>query len=330
MISAVTRKPFPVLTHINLRSSDDIAPILDQKFLGGSVPCLQTFLLRNIAFPSFPKLALSCCCLSSLTLWKIPIAAYISPEPMATCLAMLPSLEYLSIEFESPRSRPDRVGLPPPTRAVLPALILFEFKGVSEYLEDLVARIDTPKLIRLIIQLFMDLMFNIPRLYKFILCAESIRSLNAAEIVFSSSATQITFGVVIELEIICREPDWQASSMAQMCSQLSPLLSHVEQLDIREHTRGQERQGNGIDPMLFLELFHPFPAMQYLYIAGELRPLVARALQELTGDVATEVLPSLRHLVFRGPSPSGSIQKVFEGFITARQNSNHPVDVKWE
>ena len=326
---AVTRKPFPVLTDLSLTSYYETAPVLDEEFLGGSTPCLQGFSLHNIIFPAFPKFALSCSSLSHLKLWHIPIAGYISPEAMATCLATLPSLYWLYIGFQSPRSRPDRIGLPPPTRAVLPALIEFAFKGVSEYLEDLVARIDTPKLRWLTIHLFMDLIFNIPQLHKFIVRAGGIRSLNSAEIVFSSFASSIILGPV-DLQIICREPDWQASSMVQVCSQLSPLLSHAEQLHIHEGIPEQAQQGNGIDPMLFLDLFDTFPAVQYLLIYGELRPLVARALQELTEESTTEVLPSLRSLVFRGPSQSRSIQKDIQGFITARQDSNHPVDVEWE
>ena len=326
---AVTRKPFPVLTDLGLTSYDETAPVLHEDFLGGSMPCLQRFSLCKIGFPTFPKLALSCSSLSHLFLSQIPIAGYISPEAMATCLATFPSLRDLSIGFESPRSRPDRIGLPPPTRAVLPSLTRFRFKGVSEYLEDLVARIDTPNLFGLEIRFFMDLMFNIPQLHKFIVRAKGTKSLNSAQITFSSSDIEITVGHDVHLVIICREPDWQASSMAQVCSQLSPLLSHVEQLHIHDYMPGQERQGNGIDPTLFLELFHPFPAMQRLHIHSELIPLVARALQELTGDGATEVLPSLRRLVFQDPPPSGSIKKDIQGFITARQNSNHPVDVGW-
>ena len=327
--SAVIQKPFPVLKYLRLFSADEIAPVLHEESLGGSTPHLRTFHLWRIGFLEFPKLALSCSYLSQLILWDIPIAGYISPEAMATCLATLPSLRVLDIRFQSPRSHPNRIGRPSPTRVILPTLGHFEFKGVSEYLEDLVARINTPKLIRLVIQLFMDLMFNIPQLHKFIVRTERIRSLNSAEIVFYPQVSEIRSGPAIKLGISCREPDWQASSMARVCSQLSPLYSLVEQLAIREGTPGQSRRGNGIDPMQFLELFDPFPSLQHLHIYGELRPLVTRALQELTGETATEVLPSLRRLVFEGPPPSGSIQKDMQGFITVRQNSNHPVDVEW-
>ncbi|KAH9970256.1 hypothetical protein BJV74DRAFT_990567 [Russula compacta] len=252
---------------------------------------------------------------------------------MATCLATFPSLQSLSIEFQSPRSRPDRIGLTPPMRAVLPALNQFGFKGVSEYLEDLVSRIDAPKLNKLSIHLFMDLMFNNPQLHRFIACTEELRPLNPAKITLASSHIIISLGPlsrVVELRISCREPDWQASSMAQVCSQLSPLLSHVEQLDIHEYTSGHARQGNGIDPTQWFELFDPFPAMQHLHINDELGPLVARALQELPGESAPEVLPTLRSLFFKGPSPSKSIQEDIRTFIVARQHSNHPVDVHWE
>ena len=327
-LSAVMQKPFPVLKNLSHFSANEMAPVLHEEFLGGFAPHLRTFHLENIPFPEFPKLALSCSSLSELYLWNIPIAGYISPEAMTTCLATLPSLKYFSIGFKSPQSRPNQIGRPPPTRIFLPTLDYFQFNGVSEYLEDLVARIDTPKLDRLRIQLFMDLMFNIPQLHNFIVRSERI-SLNSAEIVFYPQASVICSGPAIVLEISCREPDWQASSMAQVCSQLPSLLSHVEQLAIREDTPGQTRQGNGIDTTQFLDLFDPFPALQQLHIYDELRPLVTRALQELTGESATEVLPSLHRLVFQGPPPSGSIQKDIQGFITARQNSNHPVNVEW-
>ncbi|KAH9970335.1 hypothetical protein BJV74DRAFT_262165 [Russula compacta] len=328
-LAVATQKSFSVVEYLHLSSTDNIAPVLHEDFLGGSAPHLRTFALHSIAFPAFPQLALSATHLSYLALLNIPIAGYISPEAMATCLATLPSLRWLSIGLQSPQSRPDRIGLPPPTRAVLPALINFSFKGINEYLEDLVARIDTPKLIWLDIVLFADLMFNILQLYKFVTRTEGIKPYNLANITFSATRIRIFLGYV-GLRISCREPDWQASSMAQVCNQLSPLTSRVESLEIRENTPGQARQGNGIDATQWFELFDSFPAMQDLHIHDKLRPLVARALQELTEERATEVLPTLRRLYFKGPSLPGSIREDVQTFIAARQNSNHPVEVHWD
>ncbi|KAH9960334.1 hypothetical protein BJV74DRAFT_954593 [Russula compacta] len=329
-LAAMIRGPFPILTYLHLSSLDDIAPVLHEEFLGGSAPRLRTFILQSIAFPAFPRLASFASHLSSLTLHNIPIAGYISPEVMATCLATLPSLEDLSIKFQSPRSRPDRISLRPSTRAELPALIRFEFKGISEYLEDFVARIDAPKLFHLDIDLFMDLMFHIPQLYKFIARRpERFRRYNMASVTFSATRIQIYLALVW-LQISCREPDWQASSVAQVCNQLSPLTSWVKILRIGVGTPGQARQGNGIDTTQWFELFNSFPAVEALHIDDELRPLVARALQELTGERATEVLPTLRGLYFKEPSLPGSIREDIQRFIAARQHSNNPVEVHWD
>ncbi|KAH9977541.1 hypothetical protein BJV74DRAFT_149979 [Russula compacta] len=97
--SAVTRKSFPILTDLLLSSIDEIAPLLHEEFLGRSTPRLERFTLENIGFPAFPKFAMSAAHLSGLSLLDIPITGYISPEAMATCLATLPSLKWLSIKF---------------------------------------------------------------------------------------------------------------------------------------------------------------------------------------------------------------------------------------
>ena len=292
---AVTQKPFPVLTFLKLSSIDGM--VLPEEFLRGSAPHLRELHLQNIAYPAFPKLALSTTHLFRLSLYSIPITGYISPEAMATCLSTLPSLKYLIIEFQSPRSRPDRIGPPPPTHAALPALTFFMFRGVSEYLEDLVSRIDTPALTWFEMQLFMDLMFHIPQLHKFIARTKQIRRKDKATIVFYSFGAQMTLGDnEVHLMIKCKKPDWQASSMVQVCTQLSPLLSHVKLLRIREYRAAQVWKGNDIDTTLLFELFDHFPAAQELYISGELKPLIAQALQEPAGARAMEVLPALRNL----------------------------------
>jgi hypothetical protein len=63
----------------------------------------------------------------------------------------------------------DLLKRPPPlTRSVLSALTDFRFKGVSEYLEDLVARIDAPLLRELYITLFNQIVFDTPQFVQFI------------------------------------------------------------------------------------------------------------------------------------------------------------------
>jgi len=160
----VLHEPFPVLTDLLLISTDESVPVLPETFLGGFAPRLQSFGLSGIPFPSFPKFILSFTHIVALHLSEIPSSGYLSPEAMATCLAALPNLGFLFIGFRSPPSRLLQLSPPHLTRAALPALYSLDFSGVSEYFEDFVTRIYTPRLTRLSIVFFMDLIFDIPRL----------------------------------------------------------------------------------------------------------------------------------------------------------------------
>ena len=142
-VLAEMQEPFPALTSLLLRSRSEIAQIIPNSFLGGSAPRLRELTLDNIGFPGLRKLLSSATHLVELDLWRIPHSCYVSPEAMVTCLSTLTRLERLCLKFQSPQSRPDRESRRPPplTRSFLPALTYFRFKGVSEYLEDFVARI---------------------------------------------------------------------------------------------------------------------------------------------------------------------------------------------
>ena len=135
------QQPFPELTYLQVWSIDETVPVVPDSFLGGSAPHLEYLWLNGIPFPGLPKLLLSATHLVNLYLQFIPHSGYISPEGMVAALSTLTRLENLSLGFESPRSFPDRASRrpPPKTRSVLPILTRFSFKGVSEYLDELVA-----------------------------------------------------------------------------------------------------------------------------------------------------------------------------------------------
>ena len=142
------KEPFPMLTSLELSSHNKTAPVLPDPFLGGSAPRLEELRLYGIPFPGLPKLLLSTTDLVDLRFDLIPHSGYISPEAMVTALSTLTSLERLDLGFESPRSQADRESrrLPPLTRVSLPALISLTFKGDSEYLEDIMSRLEAPLL----------------------------------------------------------------------------------------------------------------------------------------------------------------------------------------
>jgi hypothetical protein len=145
---AAMQVPFPDLKLVWLGLNDGTAPVIPDSFLGGSPPHLHFIRLHGIPFPGLPKLLSSTTRLVKLLLQDTPHSGYISPQAMVTCLSTLTHLERLYLEFRSPRSHPDREIriLPPSKRTVLPTLMYFRFKGISEYLEDLVTCIDIPKL----------------------------------------------------------------------------------------------------------------------------------------------------------------------------------------
>src|SRR6266702_4521181 len=152
-VATVMQVPFLALTHLIIRWKDENPPVLPSGFLGGSAPCLQYMHLEGILFPALPSLLSSTNDLVNLKLENIPKDGYISPEAMAACLATLARLKSLFIGFQLVTLHVDQISPPPVTplvtRTLLPALTSFEFLGDNEYLEGLVARIDSPRLNRI-------------------------------------------------------------------------------------------------------------------------------------------------------------------------------------
>lgn len=334
--ASVMQEIYPLLTFLWLELNDVIAPVLTDDFLGGSAPHLRTVLLNGVPFPTLPKLLLSMSGLVDLQLWNIPATGYFSPEVLAVCLSTLTGLGSLSIEFQSPRF-PDRTNRHPPplTRTVLPALTRLLFQGVSEYLEDLVARIDAPLLHHAGITFFNQLTFDILQLPQFMHRTEMLASPTRAVVTFRPHTVKITLyssiiPAKLDLQISCNDSDWQISSMEQICVQCSLILPHVEELEIREGSFLRPEWLDDLDSAQWLELFHPFAAVQRLHVSEELQLLVAPAFHGLTGGRATEMLPALRTLFLGGFRPHSSVSDAIEPFIDSRRLSDRPVAVlRW-
>jgi hypothetical protein len=336
-ILAAMQKPFPELTHLHL--SSNAVTVVPDAFLGGSAPRLRQLYLYGIPFPGLPKLLLSATHLRELHLVNIPHSGYFSPEALVTALSMLTSLRLLSLEFQSPQPRPYRRP-PPLTRSVLPFLRSLRFKGVSEYLEDLVARIDrfdTPQLFSLRITLFNQIVFDTPQFIQFITHTPRLKALKEARLAFKNDAAEVTisspFGPGygnINVEIKCRESGWQFSSLEQVCTRCLPPLSALENLYIYENPKSPPDWRDDIENTLWLELLHPFSAVKNLYLSEEFVPRVAPALQELVGGRTAEVLPTLQNIFLEGRELP-VVQEGIATFVAARQLSGHPITVSlWE
>jgi hypothetical protein len=339
-VLAAMQQPFPALTNLEIWCrkykllEHEMPAVVPESFLGGSAPRLQRLRLDRVPFPGLPKLLLSATGLVILDIREIPHSGYISPEAMVRCLSTLTRLETLSLGFESPLSRPVRQSRRPhpPTRSALPALTYFSFDGVSEYLEDLVARVDAPQLNTLHITFFHQLIFDTPQLAQLVARTPNIQPPVDARISFGDRYVQVTSDPInFLLTISCRQSDWQLSSLAQVCSSLFPQVLvptvTVERLDICEMKYNPTRWQDDIEDSQWLEVLHPFTAAKDLCVSREFLPRIAPALQEFAG----EVLPSLHNLFLEDLQSSGPVQGAIEKFVAARQVAGHPIAVShWD
>ena len=340
-LSAAMQVPFPELTRLRLWLNDEIdetVSTLPDSFLGGSAPRLEELWLDRIPFPGLPKLLLSATHLVDLRLEWIPHSGYFPPEAIVTALSTLTGLTTFWLRFNSPLSRPDpaRQRPPPLTHSVLPSLAWFSFRGVSEYLEIVVAPIDAPRLNHLDIIFFNDIVFDTPQFAQFISRTPMLKPLKEARITFEDNAAMVKLSTSqsysydgLEVQISCRELDWQVSSMEQVCTSCVPSLPILEDLHIYENSRWQQHWQDTIENAVWLELLHPFTFVKNLYLSEYVARRIVPALQELVGGRATEVLPTLQNIFLEKGQPSGPVQEGIQLVVAVRQAAGHPVAVSY-
>jgi hypothetical protein len=328
---------FVALKYLSLNpvDIDGMEPAVSDSFLGGSAPHLRHLHLTRISlpFPVLRKLPLSTPNLVSLSLVEIPHFWYVSPGEMVTCFSALTRLEQLEIGFL--RSRPPREGgHPPPTHTVLPALINLRFIGDSEYLEDLVTRIDVPLLNQLYITFFREVIRDTPQLAQFLSRTPKLKTYDEARVVFSYSSATITLpgrdNLGLQLGISCGgRSDSRLSSLVQLCTSsfLQALIPMLEHLYI---IRGSVwRWQDDLENNHWLELFRPFTTVKNLYLSRGFVPHIVPTLQELVGERATEVLPNLQSIFLEDLLESRFVPEAMRQFIAARQLSSRPIAISY-
>jgi len=254
---------------------------------------------------------------------------------------MLPRLGSIQLGFRDPRSPARRASRHPPplTRVVFPNLTSLRFHGDIEYLEDILSQIETPILHQILFHLFNQLVFDTPLLGHFIRRTETFMTIRTARVEFDSSAVRVTFSrqemanndvTTLYSEVLCNPLDWQLSTLPQVLDSFLPSLSTLESLEIA--VSHEDWQGE-IEVIQWQEFFHPFTSVKIMSLQDEASVrLVVPALQELSRERATEVLPALQNLSLTtsGSSPSGPLKEAIEEFIATRQLYGHPVTVHYE
>ena len=334
MILAAMQQPFPELTSLRLWSYNRTMPVVPGSFLGGFAPRLEVLGLGRILFPGLPKLLLSATHLRVLEL-NIPRAGNISPDALVVILSTLTSLKSLTLGITSPLYYLDRESQrsPPSTRTVLPVLTFFRFRGVSKYLDDLVACIDTPQLDELSITFFDDLEFNTPQFIQFVNRTPLSRTLEMAHITFWDGFAHVKFFPrtsghgYLDVGIFYTGMYRQFSFLVRVCSSCLSPLSVSEDLYIYEQLGLQVEWKVNIENWLWLELLRPFVGVKDLYLSEEFARHIAPALRELVEGRTTEVFPTLENIFLEGLESSGSIEEGIAQFVAAREVAGRPIAI---
>ena len=330
-VFTVMQQQFSVLTHLTVEWDDDESPLttIPSGFLGGSAPCLQHMHLNGIPFPTLPTLLSSTSDLVHLHLHDIIQEGYISLEAMITCLAALPKLKLLHIGFKW-APRPDQLCLPSIPQILLPVLTSFEFHGASSYLEELISRIDSPRLKQIYVRYsHQPFDFQVTQLFQFIdrsedsklaLIRDAYVNISRYRVVlemYSCSGSRLDWGRVSILTH-CRGFDRQNSYLAQLLGQPSALFSRVAHLKLHRHRADEDRYNDEWLPVL-----RRFSAARTLHVvSGKFAGDITLTLKDLPGEMVAEVLPDLE-LIYLGDQPESCIEK----FLAARRLSGRPVTI---
>jgi hypothetical protein len=299
---------FPILEQLSISSTaGGTNLILPKTFLA---PTLRHLSLYGTTLPAELSL-LSTVSLVTVALSNLQSCSYLLPKHLATQLQHLSQLEELSIGFSAPSPRPsserellDALDAP----VTLPTLRRFTFRGVSAYLERLVAQIRAPLLEQLDVSFFHQLAFALPHLSDFAGASKRLK-LPIAKVMFEHDAVSVTMErsrqlldnrpSSVCLKVICKHFDWQIDSAAQICGSLMPALSSVERLALDFDGDGisAEWEGGAVDGTTWRELLRPFIGAKELHICRALTWELSSAL--LLDDTGLEpgLLPSLQELV---------------------------------
>lgn len=345
---------FPALEYLRLKSQETMGAnlrgelVLPDHFLGSSTPRLSVVRLHDTNFPTLPRLLSSSKNLVSLQLEKIPPQGIFTAQDLAVGLSPATKLESLKIEIYgySYPPRPPRLNeLPPlPTRAVLPALLEFDYVGESSYLGDFASRIDAPIIEKIGATFICDFEgHNTHELCGFFARGEELRSSRRRTthirffdefIIFThhfflSPSLPGSFRVrLLDHSLL----DELVALMTQICLGFKSwgILHKVTRFEIEAFPE-TSRWYRELDPADWLTFFRALTDVKRLRVVGTLVSSVVFALAQVTGEATCEILPNLRHLHLPGgPGASALTSASIGPFIAARELYGLPVVVHYK
>ncbi|KAI9449235.1 hypothetical protein BJY52DRAFT_270560 [Lactarius psammicola] len=222
------------------------------------------------------------------------------------------------------------VSLPSGRRVVLPSLTHFDFRGITEYLEDLVAGIDAPRLEDIKVALFDESFFHFSKLSEFVDRIEMHKSHRRADIKLSKNTISISLiqsgaPTRLKFRFFCEGLSKQLNLIARICISFSAFLFNVEDLRISTTQPSSLR-----DHEAWVKIIHHFRGTKWLHVADGHSTNFVRALQQPDRQRKT-VLPALHKLYIWQPGPRyAPLREAVVSFVTSRRLSGHHIAVEYE
>jgi len=322
---------FPALERLFIwpRTKDDTSLMIPPTF---QAPHLGMLSLSHAYLPlGSALLRTTVGLLTFLVLLDVPLSAYFQPSYLVAQLPFMPHLERLSIGFKSPipTRRVERQPLHTLIEpcVTLPLRILY-FRGVNAYLEQLLARINSPLLEVLQIHLFNQISLTFPYLLQFINRIERFK-FSFSRLVFHREVVSLMaecweggLADPFHVAIDCRHVDWQLSAVAQIIDALAPILSTAEGLALRHQHGLSSEWHDEIDHTQWRNLLRPFSGVKVLYVAEGLIGQLSQSLRSEDGEQPLELFPELRELVYY---KEGDASDAYTSFIAAHQIAGRSV-----
>ncbi|KAH9175843.1 hypothetical protein EDB89DRAFT_288093 [Lactarius sanguifluus] len=233
----------PSLQHLVIRSRTSSSSITSVELPAKlHAPLLRHLVLFDVRPPVGSELLLLAERLVTLELLDIADTSEVHPAHLVAQLTHMAQLERVVIHFRTalPNRTVERtLSSVDSDLTALPRLKLLSFRGGSDYLEGVLARISAPSLQTLSLDFFAQLTFDLPCLMRFV-CAHAEADgagfqFHAAELHFDAEAACVLLDSratdpcqarsnPVQLRVSCRVLYWQLAAIVQICGALAPLF----------------------------------------------------------------------------------------------------------
>ena len=327
-------RPFLELEDLILLSQDSLPLALPKTFL--CAPRLRRLHLTGIRMPGLLQLLHSSRDLEDLQLHEALGSWCFSIDKFTDALSELAQLQSISLRFSS-ATDPFLSRSPPDRRVVFPALTSLKFQGLANCLENLILRMDAPRLADIQVTLSHTSMYYLPNLGKFVDRIEMHKSHHQARILSSERAISISLtqhgaSTCFTLRLLTKRLSEQLFVMSSILSDFSAFLLNVDDLCISATQASESTQEGGIYNEQWQELLKPFTGVKWLHlnVNHSTSSKILCASQNISWLPQTTVLPALYKLYLPHLGPRHvPLSEAVVLFMTSRWRSGNPIGVEY-